>query len=153
MIRKLFLAGLFMVHLALAAQPVDVGLYQDRLVTKSVVYCSSGSFALVTDGEERSILEPGEILYLTLEDGHVRVLDSELDYGSAKLVELRALTLDGVFRLRPISPELESRVYDDDLKVSMGEGYLRMVNRVDLDKYVAGVVQWEAGANAHIEFY
>ena len=153
MIRKMFLAGLFMIHVVLAAQPVHVGLYQDKLVTKSVVYCSSGSYTLVTDGEERCILEPGEILYLTLEDGQVRVLDSERDYGAAKQVELRALTLDGVFRIRPISPELESRVYDDDLKVSIGEGYLSMVNRVDLDKYVAGVVQWEAGANAHIEFY
>ncbi len=153
MIRKLFLAGLLMIHLALAAQPVHVGLYQDKLVTKSVVYCSSGSYTLVADGEERSVLEPGEILYLTLEDGHVRVLDSERDYGAAKKVELRALTLDAVFRIRPISPELESRVYDDDLMVSLGEGYLSMVNRVDMDKYVAGVVQWEAGANAHIEYY
>ena len=34
-----------------------------------------------------------------------------------------------LFRLRPISPELESRVYDDDLQVTAGERFITMVNR------------------------
>jgi stage II sporulation protein D len=149
MVSALFLV----IQLVLVAQPVQVGLYQEQLVTKAVVYCSSGSFALVTDGVERSMLEPNEILYLTLEQGRLRVLDSERDFGYVKQMEIRATALDAFFRIRPISPELESRVYDDDLVVIAGERFLTMVNRVDLDKYLAGVVQTEAGVNAHIEFY
>ena len=142
-----------MLQIMLSAQPVHVGLYRDMQVTKSVVYCSSGTYTLVIDGEERSMLQPGGILYLTLENGQIRVLDSERDFGAAKEVELQALTLDAVFRLRPIAPELGSRVYDDDLKVWARDSLLKLVNRVDLDKYVAGVLQWEAGIKAHIEFY
>ncbi len=153
MIRKIFLAGFFMIQIFLAAQPVQVGLYQEQLVTKAVIYCSSGSFRLVNDGVEMTMLGPGEILYLTLEDGRLRVLDSERDFGDAKQVELRSITLDAVFRVRPISPELESRVYDDDLKVTAGDRFFTMVNQIDMDKYVAGVVQSEAGVNAHREFY
>ena len=48
---------------------------------------------------------------------------------------------------------LESRAYDDNLQVVAGERFLTLVNHVDMDKYLAGVVQAEAGSNAHIEFY
>ena len=154
MIRRLIFLGLLLIQIVLTAQqPVHVGLYRDQQITKAVVYCSSGSFALVTDGSERAMLEANDMLYLTLENGRLRVLDSGEDFGDAEHVELRALTSDAVFLVRPISPELESRIYDDDLQVTASDSMLSLVNRVDMDKYVAGVVQTEAGVNAHIEFY
>ncbi len=153
MIRSLFTLFVMLIQVGLLAQPVKVGLYQDQLVTKAVVYCSAGSYTLLTDGIERCKIETNEILYLTLEEGKIRVLDSNSDYGQADAIELRAVGQDAVFRLRPIAPELESRAYDDNLQVVAGERFLTLVNHVDMDKYLAGVVQAEAGSNAHIEFY
>lgn len=134
-------------------QPVQVGLYQEHLVNAAVVYCSAGSYQLVLDGNIISHMEAGGILYLTLEDGKIKVLDSDRDFGFGQRLELRALSLEGVFRVRPIQPELESRKYDDDLVVLSDERYLTLVNRVDFDKYLAGVVEAESGANAEKEFY
>ncbi|MDX2432699.1 MAG: SpoIID/LytB domain-containing protein [Bacteroides sp.] len=153
MIRRILMVGLFLIQIGLAAQTVHVGLYQEQIITKAVVYCSSGSYTLICDGVEMAMLEPGEILYLTLEEGHLRVLDSENDYGDAEQVELRAMTMDAFFRVRPIAPELESKDYDDNLKATAGEGFISLVNRVDMDKYLAGVIQSAAGVNAHLEFY
>ena len=153
MIRSLFTLFVMLIQVGLLAQPVKVGLYQDQLVTKAVVYCSAGSYTLLTDGIERCEIETNEILYLTLEEGKIRVLDSNSDYGQADAMELRTIDPNAVFRLRPIAPELESRAYDDNLQVVAGERFLTLVNHVDMDKYLAGVVQAEAGSNAHIEFY
>lgn len=153
MIRRLFTLFVLLIHVGLFAQPVKVGLYQDQLVTKAVAYCSAGSYTLFTDGVERCKIEINEIIYLTLEEGKIRVLDSDRDFGQAKEIELRAISSDAVFRLRSIAPELQSRAYDDNLLVSAGDRFLTLVNHVDLDKYLAGVVQAEAGANAHMEFY
>ena len=153
MIRSLFTLFVMLIQVGLLAQPVKVGLYQDQLVTKAVVYCSAGSYTLLTDGIERCKIETNEILYLTLEEGKIRVLDSNSDYGQADAIELRTIDPNAVFRLRPIAPELESRAYDDNLQVVAGERFLTLVNHVDMDKYLAGVVQAEAGSNAHIEFY
>lgn len=139
--------------LVVAAQGLRLGLYQGYQLSKAVVYCSSGSFALITDGDERSMLEPGDMLYLTLEEGRMKVLDADRDFGDAEEVELRALTTDGVFLVRPLTPELETRAYDDDLQVSLHGDTIQLVNRLDLDKYVAGLVQEVAGENAHIEYY
>ena len=139
--------------LHVAAQPVQVGLYQDHLVRAAVVYCSSGSYQLVTDGTVVSRVEPGDILYLTHEEGQVKLLDAYRDFGYVKHMELQAVSLDAVFRVRPIDPELESRKYDDDLVVSAEDRYMNLINQVDIDKYLAGVVESEAGSNAAPEFY
>lgn len=135
------------------AQPVQVGLFQDHLVKAAVVYCSSGNYQLLLDGEVRSRLEEGDILYLTLEEGKVKVLDAQRDFGYTSHLELRSLTAESVFRMRSITPELESRMYDDNLKVIPEDRFLTLVNQVDLDKYLAGVVEAESGPNAEKEFY
>lgn len=153
MIRKLLLVGLFIMPLVVTAQSLKLGLYQGHQISKAVVYCSSGTFALISDGEERQMMEPGDMLYLTLEEGSMKVLDSDRDFGDAEEVELRAMTVDAVFLVRPLTPELEARAYDDDLKVLATDSLLHMVNQLDLDKYVAGLVQGVAGENAHIEYY
>jgi stage II sporulation protein D len=139
--------------MGLAAQPIDIGLFQDHLVRAAVVYCSSGNYQLLIDGELIRRFEEGNILYLTLEEGQVKVLDGERDFGYADRVELRSLSVESVLRVRPISPELDSRLYDDNLLVIASDRYLTLVNQVDLDKYLAGVIEAEAGPNSDKEFY
>lgn len=153
MIRNIFTAGLLFIHILTSAQALHVGVFGDHPLEKSVVYCTSGSFNLLADDRSLCLMEPADMLYLIYEEEGIRVLDAESDYGHAAQVELRALTGDAVFSLRPISPELDIRTYDDDLQVSTKQGSLVFVNRVDMDKYVAGVIQAEAGVDAHIEFY
>jgi stage II sporulation protein D len=139
--------------ISLLAQPVEVGLYQDHLVQAAVVYCSSGNYQLLLDGELRLRIQEGDILYFTLEEGRVKVLDAEQDFGFATHVELRSLSTESVFRVRSITPEIDSRMYDDNLLVVPADRYLTLINQVDLDKYLAGVVEAESGSNAHKEFY
>jgi stage II sporulation protein D len=136
----------------LPAQYMNVGLYQDHLINAAVVYCSQGSFQLVSEGRILGRIETGGTLYLTLEDGQIKVLDAEKDYGFFQQIELRALSLDAYFRFKPTSPELESRVYDDNLLALAGDRFLTIVNQVDIDKYLAGVVEAEAGVEAEKEF-
>jgi len=135
------------------AQPVEVGLFQNHLVQAAVVYCSSGHYQLLLDGEVRLRLEEGDILYLTLDEGKVKVLDAERDFGYASHVELSSLSAESVFRMRSITPEIGSQMYDDNLLVIPADRYLTLINQVDLDKYLAGVVEAESGPNAAKEFY
>ncbi len=151
--RSLFTGVVMLIQVVVFAQSVHVGLYQENLVTKAVVYCSSGSYSLVSDGDAIAPMEAGDILYLTLEKGKIRVLDSDSDFGQVDKLELMALSLDASFRIRPIQPELDSRIFDENLQVSADERFLTLVNVVDMDKYLAGVVESEAGSNAEKEFY
>ncbi len=152
--KRLAIIALIIVScMGILAQPVKVGLYQEKLVHAAVTYCSSGTYQLLLDGRVVARLEEGAILYLTLENEKVRVLDGERDFGLAGKVEMKALSVESVFRLRPIKPELHSRTYDDNLLVIPEDRYLTLVNEVDMDKYLAGVVEAESGTRAEKEYY
>lgn len=151
--RMVFILVLAIGFLKSAAQPVKVGLYHDHLINRATVYLSAGEYQLIMDGTIVSGLVAGDILYLIHENGMLKVLDAERDFGYCQQLEMSGLTLNGVFRIRPIQPELESRQYDDDLVVSAGDRFISLINRVDFDKYLAGVVETEAGSHAEVEFY
>ncbi len=151
--RLLYLLMILTAGLNASAQYLNVGLFREHRVTAAVVYCSKGSFQLISEGKILARLETGGTLYLTLEEGAIKLLDAENDYGYVPEVELRALTLDAWFHLKPTRPELESRAYDDNLIAMAGESELTLINQVDIDKYVAGVVAMDAGTGAGKEFY
>ncbi|MGW8315830.1 MAG: SpoIID/LytB domain-containing protein, partial [Bacteroidales bacterium] len=151
--RLLYLLLFFAGWLDASAQYLNVGLFREHRITSAVAYCSKGSFQLVSEGKILARLETGGTLYLTLEKGQIKVLDAQNDYGYVDEIELRALTLDAWFHLKPTSPDLESRVYDDNLIAVAGETALTLINQVDIDKYLAGVVAVDTGPDAGKEFY
>jgi stage II sporulation protein D len=151
--KRLILIKLIVIGwIQLSAQYLNVGLYHEQSINAAVVYCSEGSFQLVSDGQIVGRMERGGTLYLTLEDGKIKVLDADQDYGFYQEIELRALSLEAFFRLKPTSPELDSRIYDDNLLALAGEQQLTLINQVDIDKYLAGVVEAVAGKQVEKEY-
>jgi stage II sporulation protein D len=137
----------------LIAQPVRIGLYHDQLVNAAVVHCMEGSYQLLVDGAEVARMNAGGVLYLTQEKTGVKVLDASSDFGHARSIEFKALALESSFQIRLTAPELETKPYDDDLVVFSSDSCMTLVNRVDFDKYLAGVVESEVGPKAETEFY
>ncbi|TAL58854.1 MAG: SpoIID/LytB domain-containing protein [Bacteroidetes bacterium] len=56
------------------------------------------------------------------------------------------------FKLKSVHPDYKARTYDDELLISAQSKTLQLFNKVNIEKYVAGVVQWEVGTNNPQEF-
>lgn len=56
------------------------------------------------------------------------------------------------FKLKSVHPDYKVRTYDDELQISVLFKTLKIINKVNIEKYVAGVVQWEVGTNNPQEF-
>ena len=56
------------------------------------------------------------------------------------------------FKLKSVQPDFKVRTYDDELQISALPKTLRLINLVNIEKYVAGVVQWEVGTGNPQEF-
>jgi stage II sporulation protein D len=151
--RLIVLWMLFLGWMELPAQYLNVGIYREHPLTAAVVHCSSGNFQLVSEGRIITRLETGGTLYLTLEEGRIKVLDDDHDFGYFEQIEMRALTLEAYFRIHPQMPELESMTCDDNLIARAAEQSITLINQVDMDKYLAGVVEALAGESAEKEFY
>ncbi|MCX7954376.1 MAG: SpoIID/LytB domain-containing protein [Bacteroidales bacterium] len=56
-------------------------------------------------------------------------------------------------RLKVISPFTTDRYYNDDLYITNVNNNLRIINIVELEKYICGVVESETGYHNNIEYY
>lgn len=137
---------------SLNAQTIKVGIYTDLEPESVVVSCASGSYQLLLDGQVTVKLQAGDIRYATLEEGRLRVLDKENDLGSFDRLELRSLSTSSSLEIRPVKPGGESRIYDENLLVLPGPDALRLVNELDMDRYLAGVLETQALPDAGSEY-
>jgi stage II sporulation protein D len=59
----------------------------------------------------------------------------------------------GELSLRVTDPDRKPRIYQGNVSISVLDGSLRVINEVELDEYIGGVTEAEAGARTYQEFY
>jgi stage II sporulation protein D len=150
---SLLLLNAFLMAPEATAQVIRIGLFHDEVVRSVAVSCTGGEY-MVMNGENRiGEFREGEILFVTLKEDSVTLHSPERVFGTFDRIELKSLNIYSTFRLRPVTPALDSRSFDDDLLLSSGSDYLEIINQVDFDKYIAGVLEAEVGPNAEDELY
>ena len=139
---------------SLVANPViDVGILTDRHITAVQVKVQKGGYALQTDGVEKARLSEGQQVTFRSRNGMVEVEQGGSSLGMFHRVELMGVEFDAVFRVTNLHNKAIIRVYDDDLQVSGKSSSLLLINRVNLEKYVAGVVESESGKGHTLTYY
>ena len=102
----------------------------------------SGNYDLIGDGEVlKSFPKNGsELVYFSFRGSKVRLNYKGSNLGGFEKVELAAKDEAAKFRIRI---EEDERVYSGSISLFENEGKLLAVNQVDLEMYVAGVVESE----------
>ena len=57
------------------------------------------------------------------------------------------------FKIKLTQPDRKIRTYQNNLTCSVVNGSIVLINNIDLDNYVAGVTEAEAGSKSNLEFY
>lgn len=73
--------------------------------------------------------------------------------GEFSKVYIDAVNKNGALELRPLSPQLKTRKYEDDFEISVVKGKMTVVNQVSMTDYLSGVVESEGGGGRHSEYY
>ncbi len=119
----------------------------------SVAIVTEGEYHLMLDSSRSVSITSGEMLFFSISEGKVRVRSASKHIGSFNSVVLYSNTSSGSFKTMPTNPKLAARWYDDNAILTPQNGKLLLVNHVELEKYIAGVVEAEAGNSAKPEFY
>lgn len=137
------------------AYPLDmaVSIYHDRRV-KAVLFSAYGSDYRVSSGEKvLGVCPGGESWYLLLDAEGLRARDQDGRWQYADSIRFESGTERAYFAIKPVEPLLGSREYHGRLLVRTGMDGLQMLNLVDLEKYIMGVTETEAGTGSDLEFY
>lgn len=113
----------------------------------------SGIYKIYVDSLTIINLGKNEVLLATC------VKDSiELSYLNRKLGKFSRINFipqDQIssLHLKCMDPEKSAVIYDDKIEISIETGSLKFMNHVELEDYIAGVVESEVGITANLEYY
>lgn len=134
-------------------QVIDVGLFYSVKLKKVIVIPESGEFEFYGDGVRISKLGETDGLRIEINNGKILLKSLSNDFGSYSTVELKGLSSSSLLNIKGIIPSTKDNPYNDRIKVIIYNGYLQIINKVNIENYVAGVVESEAGKGRPVEYY
>lgn len=152
-IKTISVLGALVFSVQSSGQDLRIGLLNE-LNTNAVVFTIiHGNYLMQAGDEAIHTFKAGTQLFIEKSGDSVKCFDIKTTKGLFKTVKFTALSDSACFSLRSAVPASPLRYYDDNLELSVNLGKLQTVNVVDIDKYLAGVVESEGGVRATLEFY
>jgi stage II sporulation protein D len=149
-----FLLLLFFVHVA-NANIVSVRILTTKVMRTFIFSPLGGSYMLYGDGVELKDFDPTGIFQMSMEGDAIRLKTFEKDLGKFYNIKMVAKEATAAFKIKSIVPQSKVRTYEGNLEVKLSEDNIQLVliNTVDLEDYIAGVVESEGGRGGNLEYY
>jgi stage II sporulation protein D len=134
-------------------QIIDVGIFNQVKLKRVIVTPESEGCVFYGDGVRITELYRNDGLQLQIENDKISLKSLSDDFGAYHTVEFRGLSSKSILNVKGISPATPGYPYNDRIKVRIFNGSLQIVNRVNIENYVGGVVEAEAGKERPVEYY
>ena len=139
-------------HVSLFAQQIKIGIYYKYNVFSAAVAVNEGNYILYAPDSVIKLDTSGNIK-ISLVNNQIRVQQGSELIGSYNKISLSGKDFYNSLKIKILNPSLPGRIYDDNIHVVIRNNKLQFINEVDMDRYVAGVVEAESGRKAQIEYY
>ncbi len=134
-------------------QTIRIGLFNETNTRSVVVTIVKGSYLIIADGRAVLSAAKNDVFFINMQADSLNCHSIDEELGYFKKVNFQSTTDTSSFALRLVNPADGPRVYDDNLEVEIKLGKVQTINVVDMDKYIAGVVEAEGGSRAGLEYY
>ena len=152
---------LFISVISSFGQNVDIGLFDHKKIEKAFIEPIDGKYKVFADGKKMYSLRSGRYLFVESKNGNV-LLSTDKELGLFKQISIEKREQNWfarIFSKKEIKNVLhlkldgqKSRIYDGNILISIQSDFLQLINHVDLDDYLAGVVEAESGTKAKPEY-
>ena len=135
-------------------QTFKLSIFTESNIKSMSFQPGTGTYFLMNDtGFVRKIV-PADLITINL--GISNKLDVKLNnsylFSSLKVYLFHEKSENNA-RLKPITPAIKERSYEGDFEVVNKAGKIQVINLIDLDQYLEGVVESESGAGQNLEYY
>ena len=153
-LRFLFIFITIFLCASLNAQVLSVRLYARYTVKQFDFKHRQGSYTvngdtlfsdeLVKDGSVRIKQGKSDKLILTV---------NGIKKGEFKEIRILQDSLNSILGVQSIVPEIKAHTFQDNFIITSEEGQLKILNQVEIENYLAGVIESEGGGGRHLEYY
>ena len=135
------------------AEFINIGIFASQKVESFDFSIRAGKYALFTESGKVKELNSKNILNVSYEEGYLVVKEKGNLIGKYRKVNLMGIGWYNHFMVKSTKPSGLERRYDDNLKVVAQRNQMQLINNLDLDNYVAGVVEAEVGRKPPKEYF
>jgi stage II sporulation protein D len=159
MIKKRFyflMILLFTGIISSTANVVSIRIFTSRIINTFIFSPISGSYKLMGDGKVVAASGDGAgIFQLSIVGDSILLKTFERTIGTFASVKIYNMSELSTFKIKAVVPESKVRTYDDGLEIllSADKKQFILINKVDLEKYIGGVVESESGTRTSLEYY
>ncbi|MCW3085504.1 MAG: hypothetical protein JWP12_2870 [Bacteroidetes bacterium] len=146
---------LFSIHFT-QASTVSVRILTTKVINTFIFSPLSGTYKIYGDGKLLSdSVDPSGIFQMSITGDSILLKTFEKTIGKYSAINIFARQGNSAFKIKSVLPESKVRLYDDNLDISIGadKKQFLLINKVDLEKYIAGVVESESGTKTSLEYY
>jgi stage II sporulation protein D len=136
------------------SQQLRIGVLRDYAVKQILFSYNTGSYSIYGDSLYLGSISSNEFVDIVHADsGTVYAKKGGASLGTFKKILLIQNELNTSITLNTKVPNVRLRKYMDDFEVTASDRDLKIVNLVDMDHYLAGVVESEGGGRKELEYY
>jgi len=143
----------FFICFTLHAEFINIGVFASKQINSFDFSVRAGKYALFTESGKIKELDSKATLNIKYVDGFVEVKQNGTLIGKYRKVNLMGVGWYNHFMVKSSNPTGLERRFDDNLKIIAQRNKMQLVNNLDLDNYVAGVVEAEVGRKPPKEYF
>lgn len=154
-VKTVFIFALLVFVNSLFAGNVTVRILTSKVINTFIFSPFRGDYTLYGDGNLLADCDASGIYEMSIEGDSILLKTFEKNIGKFAALKMIARDPDGCFKIKSVVPQTKVRTYDDHLSVALSpdKKQFMLINRVDMEKYIAGVVESESGTSCGIEYY
>jgi stage II sporulation protein D len=134
-------------------QTLQIRIFAHLKIKSCQFVLHTGNYRVMADGNLLAPVNINDVFSFTLHGNDSINLYKNMKFnGRFKFLKFINESINEL-KVKLVDPDRKIRVYQGNLSINVSEGYLRLINEVPLDSYIAGVTEAEAGVKANIEFY
>jgi stage II sporulation protein D len=136
------------------AQQMRIGVLRDYDVKRILFAYNDGSYSILGDTSEFGAILPNEFVDVIYKSSQqIELKKGVISLGTFKKIILQETKAGFSISLSCKEPFVKERKYKNDIEITAGAEGLTIVNLVDMNNYLSGVVESEGGGGKELEYY
>lgn len=152
--RFIFLLFFTLTGVCLFSQQMRIGVFRDFSFQRIILSYNSGSYVVYGDTSEITTILPDEFIDISAEGDSLLLKVGVQEIGLFSKIKLHQNKIGSSITYTPKSNKtIKPRKYEDDVELFATKNILTVINLVDIDNYLSGVVESEGGGGQEVEYY
>jgi len=134
-----------------AGHYLNILIYSNLNITSVSFKVQSGEYQLSGDNSPLGAFEKNTVFEINVVENKIKLTKKGKEVGTYDSLLINGKGFINTMLIKP--DKMGERIYDNNFRISVSNGFLRIINHVELENYVAGVVYAECGSFADQNFF